>query len=250
MNCFKIFIAASFASLLAVSAHAATISVLEYEEDAYKALYGSRAGVFEGFETLGETHGEGEVENGFSTSVGSFSTLGGVGSGGTVSEMEGNSGSMLALREGNVYGRESVSPDGGSWFLDSNDTWGLSWDVALAGGKSFDKLMFTLSDASDAGGYLRISVGGENYELRTGSRLSDGNIRLVTIDLGGVTDSAEVTLANYTSSGGRRPVMNDGFSIDGIQVAAVPLPPSAWLLGGALLGLGFVARRRRRHAIA
>jgi len=244
MKLFKVLIAGCVAALWSASAHALTINVIEYDQASHASIYGT--GIFEGFESHGAAHGEGEVSNGFSTSVGTFSTLGGVGSGGTVSGLSGNTGSMLALREGDVFGRENVSPDSGSWFLDSNDTWGLSWDVALAGGKSFSKLMFALTDASDAGGFLRITAAGESYEVRTGGRLSDGNTQLVTIDFGAPTNSAEISLANYSELGGEGAFLNDGFAIDGIQVAAVPLPPSVLLLGGALFGLGFVAYRRKR----
>ena len=198
---------------------------------AYNSTFGTGGNIFEDFEALGSANGAGEVANGFSTAVGTFSTLGGVGSGGTVTGLPGNSGSMLALRDGSVFGRQNISPDGGSWFLDSNDTWGLSWDVALAGGKAFDKLMFALSDASDVGAFLRISTGSDSFEVRTGGKLSDGNTKLVTIDFGAPTTFASLTLANYTTSGGNVAFLNDGFSIDGIQVAAVPLPPSpplAW----------------------
>ncbi|SLN62101.1 hypothetical protein [Ruegeria meonggei] len=247
MNLSRVLIAASVSACWAFSAHALTIDVVEYSEASYNSIYGSGSGILEGFETHGATYGQGEVANGFSTSVGTFSTLGGIGSGGTVSGLPGNSGSMLALREGNVFGRENLSPNG-SWFLDSNDTWGLSWDVALAGGKAFDKLTFALSDGSDAGGFLRITAGGESHELRTDRRLSDGNVRLVTINFGAPTKTAGISLANYTALGGDVARRNDGFSIDAIQVAAVPLPPSILLLGGALFSLGFVTHRRRKAA--
>ncbi len=248
MKLLKVLIAASVASFCSASAYALTIDVVEFDEASYSSVYGSGFRAFEGFESLGAAHGEGEVADGFSTAVGTFSTLGGVGSGDTVFGLPGNSGSMLALREGEVFGRRNISPDGGSWFLDSNDTWGLSWDVALAGGKAFTKLMFALTDGSDAGGFLRISAGGESRELRTERRLSDGNTSLVTIEFEKPTRFAEVSLANYSELGGEGEIENDGFSIDGIQVAAVPVPPSILLLGGALFGLGFVAHRRRRTA--
>ncbi|WP_420585390.1 hypothetical protein [Ruegeria sp.] len=122
----------------------------------------------------------------------------------------------------------------------------MSWDVALADGKSFRSLAFAITDASDVGGFLRISVGGNDVEFRTGSKLPNSNVRLVTVDFDRPTSSAEIMLGNFTEAGGETPYLNDGFSIDGIQVAPVPLPPSVLLLGGALLGLGFVAHRRRR----
>ncbi|NOD65501.1 MULTISPECIES: hypothetical protein [unclassified Ruegeria] len=239
-------LAASFSSLFAVSAHAVSINVIDYVPTSYNTIFGSGHGVSEDFESLGAALGQGEVANGFSTTVGTFSTLGGTGSGGTVSGLSGNTGTQLALRSGSVFGRQNLSPSGGSWFLDSNDTSGIQWDVALAGGKAFDKLAFALTDASDAGGFLRISAGGSDFELRTGGKLADGNIKLVTIDFGGPTNSASISLANYSTQGGANAFLNDGFSIDGMQVAAVPIPPSILMLGAGLLGLGLVANRRRR----
>ena len=64
---------------------------------------------------------------------------------------------MLAIRNGTVYGRSSTTdliagapnsktPD---LFLDSNDTFGMRWVVDP--GSMFNKLIFTLTDASDQG---------------------------------------------------------------------------------------------------
>ncbi len=240
-------IAASCAiALFAASAHAATISVSVFDAVAYNLSFGTGKNVGEDFEQLGSDNGEGEVNNGFATAVGTFSTLGGTGTGGTVSGLPGNTGTKLALREGNVFGRTNATPTVGSWFLDSNDTWGMAWDLSLAGGAAFNKVMFVLSDGSDVGAYLRISTGSDSLELRTGGKLPNGNQSLVMIDFGAAITSAEILLGNYKTSGGNTFFRNDGFSIDGIQVAAVPLPASLLLFGSALAGLGAVARRRRK----
>lgn len=230
------------AALMAAPAQAATITVSVLDAAGYNGSFGSGTNVGEDFEALGIANGEGEVSNGFATAVGTFATLGGVGTGGTVTGLTGNSGERLALRDGNVFGRENITPDDGSWFLDSNDTWGMDWDVALAGGRAFSKIMFALSDASDQGAYLRITTGTNSAEVRTGGKLPSGNDKLVIIDFGAAVTSAEIVLGNFTTSGGTTFKKNDGFSIDGLQVAAVPLPAAGFLL---LSGLGGLAALRR-----
>ena len=61
-------------------------------------------------------------------------------------------------------GRKNVAPTGGAWFLDSNDTFGMRWDVSLGGGL-FNKLVFALTDATDVGAFLRIIVDGQVEEV-------------------------------------------------------------------------------------
>jgi hypothetical protein len=232
----------------ATGAYASSITVSIFDAASYNTGFGAAPNVGEDFETLGGSMGAGEVSDGFSTAVGSFSTLGGTGGGGTVTGLPGNTGNLLALRNGNVYGRENTVPTGGSWFLDSNDTWGMSWDVAI--GKKFDAVSFILNDASDVGAFLRITTGTTSHELRTGGKLPDGNAKLVVIDFGEWVSSANIMLGNYTVSGGSTFKLNDGFSVDGLQVAAVPLPASVLMLGAALGGLGFAGRRKAKKKAA
>ena len=120
----------------ATGAYASSITVSIFDAASYNTGFGAAPNVGEDFETLGGSLGAGEVSDGFSTAVGSFSTLGGTGGGGTVTGLPGNTGNLLALRNGNVYGRENTVPTGGSRFLDSNDTRGVAWGVAI--GKKFD----------------------------------------------------------------------------------------------------------------
>jgi len=237
--------AAICTGLFAMSAQAATITVSVLDAADFNGSFGSGSNIGEDFEALGDANGEGEVNNGFATAVGTFSTLGGTGTGGTVTGLPDNTGEKLALRDGNVFGRENITPEDGNWFLDSNDTWGMAWDVALAGERAFSRVMFALSDASDQGAFLRIITDTDTEEVRTGGRLSNGNDQLVIVDFGGEVTSAEILLGNFTTSGGTDFKLNDGFSIDGLQVAAVPLPAAGLLLLGGLGGLAALRRRKR-----
>lgn len=217
----------------------ATISVTNFSTGAYNAAVdGFSNAVVEDFESFSE----GNVANGFSTSVGTFSSMGGTGSGGTVTGSGfANNGTLLAVRDGNVYGRSSTTSalsgtSADNMFLDSNDTFGIRWDVSLGGGM-FDRIALTLSDAADSGALLRIMVDGAFHDL---SSLGNGNRKLITIDFGSAVSSATVFFGNWRNG---QPRTNDGFSIDDASVSAVPLPASAVLL---LAGLGGMAAMRRR----
>jgi hypothetical protein len=176
--------------------------------------------------------------------VGTFSTLGGTGSGGTVTNADfANDGSQLAIRDGNVYGRRSTTSaltgdKADDMFLDSNDTYGISWMVSL-GGSLFDSLVLTLTDATDVGAIMRITVGEETY---TFSGLGNGAQQIVQIDFDEAIDTASIFFGNWNSQGGLR--LNDGFSIDDIAVSEVPLPASALLLLGGLAGMASMRRKK------
>lgn len=224
----------------ACTANAATISVSTFDAGSYNSTFNTQGSRGENFEALGSTRGEGEVGASLLTTVGTFASLGGNGTGGSVI----GSGTQLALRDGSVYGRTNTAPKGGTWFLDTNDTWGINWVVDI--GRMFNKVAFVLNDASDAGAFLRINAGGQAQELRTGGGLANGNALAILIDFGQAVSTAQITLGNYSRSGGNTYKLNDGFSIDGIQVAPVPLPASMLLLGAAIGGLGWIGRRKVR----
>ena len=238
----KTLLASAVFLALAVPATAATVSVSGFSKSDYGTATGSMSNAvtqdFEGY-------GEGNVNNGFSTNVGTFSSLGGKGSGGTVSNAGfANDGTKLALRDGNVYGRVSTTRDltGNSaddMFLDSNDTQGIVWDVMLGAGRMFDRIVFTLTDAAEFGNSMKIATA---YGEAVYSNSGNGEKRLVEIYFGKAVGSAKITLGHFKGS---NPRTNDGFSIDDIAVNEVPLPASALLLLGGLGGL--MAMRRRNN---
>ena len=63
-------------------------------------------------------------------------------------------------------------------FLESNDTFGISWMVSL-GGSMFDRIALTLTDAADVGAYMRIVVGDDSYVL---NGLGNGESKIVEIN--------------------------------------------------------------------
>lgn len=245
----KSILAASALAVLAcgTTASATTIDIGAFSVDALASASSGLGNLAtEDFEALGAANGVGEIAAGtaLATNVGAFETGGGVGSGGTVSGLAGNTGQNVALRNGNVFGRSSVDGNGG-FFLDSNDTFGISWTVDT--GAAFDTILFTLRDASEFS-FLRITVDGVSAEQRVGASFADGATSLVEINLGSSVQSLRVDLLNYTSFAGNT-TTNDGFSIDNIAVglAAVPVPAGLPLL---LAGVGAfaVARRKQRKA--
>lgn len=234
-------------------AFAASIAVTEYNPAVFSIVEGTIASTGEDFETLGANLGEGEVGSNFSTAVGTFNTLGGTGTGGTVSNLPGNTGTELALRDGNTYGRYNTQPLDGDWYLDSNDTYGIDWDVST--GSTFNTVIFTLVDGSDTGAFLRITSEGDTFEQRVGGKLSNGNASIVVVSFDTLVSDAVIEIGNYTSDGTTLRT-NDGFAIDGLRVgtdnrliqeppAPVPLPASGLLLIGALAATGWRARKRQ-----
>ena len=229
------------------TASATTIDIGAFSASALASASGDLVNLAtEDFEALGAANGVGEVAVGtaLSTNVGQFETGGGVGTGGTVSGLAGNTGQNVALRNGNVFGRSSVDGNGG-FFLDSNDTFGIGWTVNT--GAAFDTILFTLRDASEFS-FLRITVNGVSAEQRVDAAFADGATSLVEINLAQSVQSLRVDLLNYTSFAGGN-ATNDGFSIDNIAVglAAVPVPAGMpLLLAGA--GVFAVSRRKTRKA--
>ena len=221
----KLAAAAMAATIAATSAGAVTISV---EDNG--SFSGGGAFALETFESVGA----GEVGDALLTSVGVVSSLGGTGTGTTVV----GSGTQLAIKseaDGNLGGRTNVTP-GGTQFLDSNDTFGMS--LVLEIGRLFDTIAFTLTDAADQGATLEIDASNGESMVAELAALANANVQLVTVRFGQPIDSATITL--------RDDVLNDGFGIDDIFVGSVPLPASMLFMVSALIAVGVVRMRRRK----
>ena len=248
---FRYLAAAGALALSAGIAQASPISVTTFSVGAYNAKLGTFGDrVVENFESYTEGNvGTGQHGAGFVTSVGTFWTMGGTGSGGTVKDpvskgnFAGNDGSLLATRDGNVYGRRSTTAQltgnkSDDMFLDSNDTLGIRWLVNI--GQMFDQLIFTMTDAADAGARITIEAAGGVHTFVNGG---NGTQRLVHVNFGGAVDTATITFFNTDPRTGK-PRLNDGLSIDDIAVSAVPLPAPALMLIAGLAGLAAFRRKR------
>lgn len=243
-------IAFSFSASIAT---ASTIAVDTFTAANYNGLLGGLGGniVSENFEAYSESN-VGGVDAPFSTAVGEFETLGGEGSGGTVRNSDStftssnpNDGTQLAIRDDNVFGRVSTTAaltgiETNDKFLDSNDTWGILWDVDL-GGLAFTKILLTLTDAADTGATVTITADdGGYFQFQSQPR---SNQKTVLIDFGGAVTGATVQFANSNSFGDYR--TNDGLALDDIAISAVPLPASFLLLAAGIAGLGAMRRKRK-----
>jgi len=226
---------------LATTAGASTISITSFSTTGYNAeLAASGAVITEDFEGFNE----GMVLDGFSTAVGTFATLGGTGTGGTVTQSGfANDGTQLAIRDGNVFGRTSTTAilnndASQDKFLDSNDTFGISW-AADIGGQAFNRLLLTLTDAADTGATMKVTAGGVTSSFSTAG---NGNQQVVVVDFATAVTSAVFYFENIGNGGN---LTNDGFSIDDIAIAPVPVPAGLLLMGTALAGFGAMRRSKK-----
>ena len=235
-------LAAAVALAFAANAGAATtITVTDFDAASYQMTARSLGtSTVEDF----ESYSEASVANGFSTSVGTFSSIGGQGSGGTVTQSGfANDGSTLTIRDANVFGRSSTTSEifgdkTADKFLDSNDTFGIAW-TATRGGGLFDKILLTLRDGAEFGAMMHITVDGQSVSFAGNG---NADTRMVLIDFGQAVRTSRITFANLN---GQNNLTNDGFSIDDIAISAVPLPASSLLLLAGLGGLGALKRRRK-----
>jgi hypothetical protein len=197
-----------------------------------------RVETFEGHQAWDGASGTSNPQN---TAVGNFASLGGHGTGRSAI----NGGTGLEVRGDNdmKWGRyDTDRPALGSNWLDSNDTYGMRWEIGGLG--SFNALAFFLSDLADVGATFSMKVGdllfsGDDFP-GAGRRLANGNIHFVSILLPEAVDHLVVEF--------RHDRLNDGFGLDGAaiaMIAPIPVPPAGAL---ALAGLAAFAGLRARSA--
>lgn len=151
-----------------------------------------------------------------------------------------------------MYGRFSVE-GANNQYLDSNDARGILWEVPGDAGFTLDKLAFFLTDVNDSGNLsFEITASGavlqSNVTTDIDGDLGNGALHLVTFSFSkrvGGADGFSIRLTNTCADQAGAANCSDGFGIDGIVVAAVPLPAAGLLLLGALGGLAAVRGRRR-----
>lgn len=225
---FAIGIAAS--AFIAGSAQAATISISTFTDAQFTAL--SSGGIVEDFESYQNVR----WVDGTGTNVGTFSTLGGSGSGTVCQANTGRPCTTLAIQRGSNSGQGNLVPFDGVQALSSNDTLGIAWNAFTRAGTLFSQVVFGLRDAADIRNTVfTITAGGQTTTLSPGG---NNNGRLVVINFGENVSSALIEM---------RTTRNDGFTLDGATIipSPVPLPASSLLLLGGLAALGAAARRKK-----
>jgi hypothetical protein len=267
MKHFKSLLAAGVIATIPLSANALGFTVTQFDRTAlgasqtdYNSIKASRFDSifatedFEDFTDPGQI-GLGQIGTddtaSLSTAVGSFTTLGGKGSGSTAVDVNNQKvdnatrGLNLSIRQNgdgiDQGGRQNTSDGvGDKNYLDSNDTNGIKWVASAAGGTEFNRLLFTLTDPTDQGKKLTISANGFSETFTIAPREPNGEIFNVLIGFSDKVSSATISMAKNG--------VNDGFSFDNATIGAVPLPAAAWLLLGVSGALVAAKRRSARRA--
>lgn len=197
------------------------------------------AETFEGFTACpGATCDSGTINS----NVGTFTGFGGHPANPGGSQVDPRGEIVVRTNTPNPFRRFDV--EGGSNWLDSNDLNGIQWDIPGASSlPALRKLAFFLTDVDDVGSVnFEISADGTMFDsILTGlqGRQTNGTLNLVTLSF---SESVSDLQIRMTAGVG------DGFGIDGIRVAAVPLPAAGLMLLGAIGGLGAMRMRKRKMA--
>ncbi|MEE4203283.1 MAG: VPLPA-CTERM sorting domain-containing protein [Halieaceae bacterium] len=235
MITFKHVAAAAVSVLLTAGVAAAgSIKVTEFDINDFNLAVSNNPFVVEDFEDITDTPG---ILNGpLNTDVGTFTSIGGAGSGSTCTQSGGSPDcEFLSLFDTNPNGQGNLVPDDGIWSLNSNDTFGVVWDVVAPFG-DFNRVVFGMMDAADQGATVTVTST-DIADTAVFQSQTSGNAKLIVIDFAAKVGSATITIDN----GGK---LNDAFSVDGASVGVVPLPAAGWML---LAGIGGLAAMRRRR---
>lgn len=232
----------ALAAMIGASANAATITLSTFEmSDFNVATAGGIVEDFEGYNGQSTPWSASTV-----TSVGTFTSNGGTGTGSVCNAQSGGQCQSLAVNSSSRSGQGNIVPIDGSTSLSSNDTFGIIWNVFTANNGLFSRIVFAVGDAADINGTrFTIETGSGDSAVSTSfTGASNNNERLVVIDLAGSFRNVSLSMFNTDANGYLR--SNDGFTLDGATaVAAVPLPAGGLLI---LTGLGALAAMRKRRA--